>query len=100
MSREVFRNLERADRGLQRTFEGSPADLQAERRRLRLVLLRQHLDSGRSTLRARHVEGASGQESVQAHARFIDRFLRELFGLVSKDAVAAGLVPVPVVLVA
>ncbi len=100
MSREVFQHLKRADARLQRTFEGPPAELADQRRRLRLTLLRQHLDSGLSSLRARHVKGASGQESVQAHARFIDRFLRQLFELVGRDAERDGQAPAPVVLVA
>ncbi len=100
MSREVFQHLKRVDARLQRTFDGPPAELADHRRRLRLTLLRQHLDSGLSSLRARHVKGASGQESVRAYARFIDRFLRQLFVLVGKDAERDGQAPAPVVLVA
>ncbi len=100
MAHEVFRRLKQADSRLQRTFKGSPAELAAERRRLRLSLLREHLDSGLASLRARHVGGASGQESVQAHARFIDGFLRRLFEVVREDAERAGQTPSPVVLVA
>ncbi len=100
MALEVFRQLKRADALLQRTFEGGPAELQAERRRLRLNLLRQHLDRGLDSLRAKHVGGASGQESVQAHAGFMDRFLSELFALATEDALREGLGPTPIVLVA
>jgi len=100
MSREVFQHLKRADAELQRTFEGPPAELADQRRRLRLNLLRQHLDSGLDSLRARHVKGASGQESVQAHAHFIDGFLRQLFDLVRQDAQRDRQAPTRVVLVA
>ncbi len=100
MSREVFRLLKRALARLEHTFEGPPAELADQRRRLRLNLLRQHLDSGLDQLKARHAEGASGQESVQAHAGFMDGFLRRLFGLVSEDARRDGLLPGPIVLVA
>jgi [protein-PII] uridylyltransferase len=53
-----------------------------------------------AALRERHVGGASGQESVQAHAAFMDGFLRHLFALAAEDARRAGLVPAPIVLVA
>jgi len=100
MALEVFRQLRRAEAELQRTWEGPPAELADQRRRLRLTLLRQHLDSGLGSLRARHVEGASGQESVQAHAGFMDRFLSQLFALASEDVRREGLVPQSTVLVA
>ena len=100
MALEVFRQLKRVDAQLQRTFEGPPAELAVERRRLRLILLRQHLDSGLDSLRARHLEGASGQESVQAHAGFMDRFLSQLFALALEDALREGLERTPIVLVA
>lgn len=100
MALEVFRQLKRADARLQRTWKGPPAELAAERRRLRLALLRQHLDAGLDSLRARHAGGASGQESVQAHAGFMDRFLHQLFALASEDACRDGEGPQPTVLVA
>jgi len=100
MALEVFRQLKRAEAELQRTWEGPPAELADQRRRLRLNLLRQHLDSGLGSLRARHLKGASGQESVQAHAGFMDRFLSQLFALTSEDVRREGLVPQSTVLVA
>ena len=100
MALEVFRQLKRAEAELQRTWEGPPAELADQRRRLRLNLLRQHLDSGLGSLRARHLKGASGQESVQAHAGFMDRFLSQLFVLTSEDVRREGLVPQSTVLVA
>ncbi len=100
MALEVFRQLRRAEAELQRTWEGPPAELADQRRRLRLTLLRKHLDSGLVSLRARHAKGASGQESVQAHAGFMDRFLSQLFTLASEDVRREGLVPQSTVLVA
>ncbi|MBI4588059.1 MAG: [protein-PII] uridylyltransferase [Candidatus Rokubacteria bacterium] len=100
MSREVFKQLKQAEARLQRTFEGPPAELVERRRHLRLNLFRQHLVSGLDSFKARHVEGASGQESVQAHARFMDRFLRQLFVLAAEGARRDGLTPSPIVLVA
>src|SRR3990170_2558509 len=100
MALEVFRQLKRAEAELQRTWEGPPAELADQRRRLRLTLLRRHLDSGLGSLRARHLKGASGQESVQAHAAFMDRFLSQLFALTSEDVRREGLVPQSTVLVA
>ncbi len=100
MALEVFRQLKRAEVELQRTWEGPPAELADQRRRLRLNLLRQHLDSGLGSLRARHAKGASGQESVWAHAGFMDRFLSQLFALASEDVRREGLVPQSTVLVA
>ncbi len=100
MALEVFRQLKQADARLQRTFGGPPVELAAERRRLRLNLLRQHLDRGLDSLRARHARGASGRESVQAQAGFMDRFLSQLFALASEDARREGQEPFTLVLVA
>ncbi|MEK6529977.1 MAG: nucleotidyltransferase domain-containing protein, partial [candidate division NC10 bacterium] len=100
MALEVFRQLRRAEADLQRTWEGPPAELADQRRRLRLNLLRQHLDSALGSLRARHAKGASGQESVQAHAGFMDGFLSQLFALASKEALREGLERQTIVLVA
>ncbi|MEK7709189.1 MAG: nucleotidyltransferase domain-containing protein, partial [candidate division NC10 bacterium] len=100
MALEVFRQLRRAEADLQRTWEGPPAELADQRRRLRLNLLRQHLDSALGSLRARHAKGASGQESVQAHAGFMDGFLSQLFALASEEALREGLERQTIVLVA
>jgi [protein-PII] uridylyltransferase len=100
MSVELFRQLRRAEAQLERAFSGSSSELADHRRRLRIDLLRRHLASGLDSFKARHAEGASGQESVQAHAGFIDAFLRELFGLAVSDARREGLAPARLVLVA
>ena len=100
MAQEVFRRLKRAEAELQQGFEGPSGELADQRRRLRLNLLRQHLVAGLDSFKARHVDGASGQEPVRAHAGFMDRFLRQLFDLVGEDARREGLLPVPLVLVA
>lgn len=100
MFSEAFRRLKREEALLERAWRGSTAELQERRRRLRLRLLRQHLDLGLGSLRARHAEGASGQESVQAHAALIDALLRRLFALAASDGRREGLVPTPTVLVA
>ncbi|MBI4610966.1 MAG: [protein-PII] uridylyltransferase [Candidatus Rokubacteria bacterium] len=100
MAAELFRQLRRAETELERSFLGSAAELADRRRRVRLDLLRQHLAAGYDSLKARHAEGASGQESVQAHAGFIDEFLRQLFRLALDDCRRQGLDPSPLVLVA
>jgi [protein-PII] uridylyltransferase len=47
-----------------------------------------------------HAEGASGEESVRAHARFVDDLVRALTRLITDDAAATGLAPTPFVVVA
>ena len=100
MSAELVRQLKRAEAQLQRAFAGSPPELADRRRRLRLDLFREHLLSGRRSLKTRHDEGASGQESVQAHAGFMDGLLRLLFGLAVEDARREQVAPARIVLVA
>ncbi len=100
MSAELFRQLRRAEVQLEREFQGSPAELADRRRQLRLDLLRQHLAAGYQALKARHAEGASGQESVRAHAGLIDDLLRELFRLCVEDCERDELALSPLVLVA
>ncbi len=63
-------------------------------------MLRQHLTSNVDFLRAAHLGGASGQQSVQAYAGFMDGFLTTLYHLAVEDARREGLKPVPLVLVA
>ena len=63
-------------------------------------MLRQHLTSNVDFLRAAHLGGASGQQSVQAYAGFMDGFLTTLYRLAVEDARREGLKPVPLVLVA
>jgi [protein-PII] uridylyltransferase len=91
MAQELYRRAKRAE------AKAGRAD---DRRRLRLDFFRQALASGRGSLRAMHEGGASGQVSVQAHARLLDGVLQSLFRLVSADAQAEGLAPSPMVLVA
>src|SRR6185369_13157311 len=76
------------------------AERAEDRRRLRLEFFRGTLAEGRDALKAMHVEGASGEESVRAHARLIDSVVQTLTRLIGPDARAAGLTPVPLVVVA
>src|SRR5712692_157720 len=100
MSTELFRQLRRVEAQAERGFDGSPAERADRRRRLRLELLRQHLTSHVNFLRAAHLGGASGQQSVQAYAAFMDGFLSTLFRLVVADTKKDGAVPGAIVLVA
>jgi [protein-PII] uridylyltransferase len=63
-------------------------------------VLRQHLTSNVDFLRAAHLGGASGQQSVAAYAAFMDGFLSTLYRLATDDARREGLTPGPLVLVA
>ncbi len=95
----LARRLRRAEAELSQTFQGPDAERRDRRRRLRLELLREHLTGAYARLRTRHAGGASGEESVRAHAAYMDAVLRLLFKLA--DAEAAGHGPrTPVVLVA
>src|SRR6266498_5266789 len=100
MSTELFRQLRRVEAQAERGFDGTPAERADRRRRLRLELLRQHLTSNVDFLRAAHLGGASGQQSVQAYAAFMDGFLATLFRLAMDDAKREGAKPSPLVLVA
>lgn len=100
MSTELFRQVRRVEAQAERGFDGTPAERADRRRRLRLELLRQHLTSNVDFLRAAHLGGASGQQSVQAYAAFMDGFLATLFGLTAEDAKREGAAPAPLVLVA
>jgi [protein-PII] uridylyltransferase len=100
MSAELFRQLRRVEAQAEKGFEGEPAERADRKRRLRLELLRQHLSSNVNFLRAAHLGGASGQQSVQAYAAFMDGFLVTLFRLAVHDARHEGTAPVPIVLVA
>jgi hypothetical protein len=51
-------------------------------------------------LRAAHIGGASGQQSVQQYAAFMDGFVVTLFRLAAEDAKREGTAPAPLVLVA
>src|SRR5262249_58168614 len=82
MSVELFRRARRAE---------GRAERAEDRRRLRLEFLRQELAQGFDSLKVRHVEGASGQESVRTHARLMDEVIFSLTRLIAADAEAAGL---------
>lgn len=100
MSAELLRQVRRVEAQAEKGFDGSVAERGERRRRLRLELLRQHLTSNVEFLRAAHQGGASGQQSVQAYASFMDGFLATLFRLAVDDAKREGLPPTPLVLVA
>src|SRR6185503_16089572 len=100
MSAELFKQLRRVEAQAEKGIEGQPAERAERRRRLRLELLRQHLTSNVDFLRAAHLGGASGQQSVQAYAAFMDGFLGTLYRLAVDDAKREGLAASPLVLVA
>ncbi|MCI0547332.1 MAG: [protein-PII] uridylyltransferase [Candidatus Rokubacteria bacterium] len=100
MPPELFHQLRRVEAQAERGFQGGEAERAERRRRLRLELLRQHLHSNLDFLRAAHLGGASGQQSVQAYAAFMDGFLTALFRLAVADARREAGPPVSLVLVA
>jgi len=100
MSAELFRQLRRVEAQADKGVHGSAAERAERRRRLRLELLRQHLSSNVDFLRAAHLGGASGQQSVQAYAAFMDGFVPTIFRLAVADARREGVAPTPVALVA
>src|SRR5678815_5507588 len=100
MSAELYRQIRRAESRSEKGSYGTPAERADRRRRLRLDLLRLHLDSNVGFLRAAHLGGASGQQSVQAYAAFMDGFLATLYRLVVDDARRETLPATPLVLVA
>jgi [protein-PII] uridylyltransferase len=100
MSAELLRQVRRVEAQAEKGFDGSAAEIADRRRRLRLEVLRQHLTSNVDFLRAAHLGGASGQQSVQAYASFMDGFLTTLYRLAVDDAKREGLAPGPLVLVA
>ncbi|HEY7364876.1 MAG TPA: [protein-PII] uridylyltransferase [Methylomirabilota bacterium] len=91
MSPELYRRARRAE------ARGERAE---DRRRLRLEFFRAALADGLDSLKLRHAGGASGQESVQAHARLIDELVRTLLRLTVAEARASGLAPAAFVVVA
>jgi [protein-PII] uridylyltransferase len=100
MSAELFRQLRRVEAQAEKGFQGGAAERDERRRRLRLELLRQHLTSNVDFLRAAHLGGASGQQSVQAYAAFMDGFVSTIFRLAETDARREGVAPTPVSLAA
>ena len=91
MSSELFRRARRAEAGAARV---------EDRRRLRLEFFRAVLAEGLESFKAMHTEGASGEESVRAHARLVDGVVQALTRLAVADARQAGLPPTPFVVAA
>ena len=100
MSAELLRQVRRVEAQADKGSDGSAAERAERRRRLRLEVLRHHLTSNVDFLRAAHLGGASGQQSVAAYSGFMDGFLGTLYRLAVDDAKREGLVPSPLVLVA
>ncbi len=100
MADTLARRLRQAEEALQRSFSGPDVEWPERRRRLRLEVLREHLAGAYERLRSRHEDGASGEESVRAHAAFMDDLLRLLFELADGEAAAATSGQAPLVLVA
>ena len=91
MSPALYRRARRAEAGAERV---------EDRRRLRLEFFRAALAEGFDSLKAMHASGVSGQEAVQAHARFVDDVLHALTTLIVGDAMADGLAVASYVVVA
>jgi [protein-PII] uridylyltransferase len=91
MSVELFRRARRAE---------ATAERAEDRRRLRLAFFRQALTQGFDSLKVRHAEGASGQESVHAHAHLMDDVIFSLTRLIADDTARARLDATPLVVVA
>src|SRR5918994_383991 len=91
MAPDLYRRARRAE---------AQADRAEDRRRLRLDFFRAALAEGLESLKAMHTEGASGQESVRAHAAFVDALVMSLVRLNAADAERAGLPPSPLVVIA
>ena len=89
MSPELYRRARRAE---------AKADRADDRRRLRLDFFRAALAEGLDSVKVMHAGGASGQESVQAHARVMDDLVQSLTKLITTDA--NGLAAAPFVVVA
>src|SRR5262249_4668365 len=100
MSADLFRQVRRVEAQAERGFEGTAVKGAERRRRLRLGILRQHPSQNVHFLKAARRGGASGQQSVQAYASFMDGFLSTLFRLSVEDAKKEGAAPSPIVLVA
>src|ERR671922_416912 len=79
---------------------GAGAQHAEDRRRLRLEFFRAALAEGLVALKERHAGGASGGDSVHAHAGFIDELVQTIVRFVGDEAEKAGLAPTPLVVVA
>ena len=91
MSVELYRRARRAE---------AKAASAPDRRRLRLEFFRQALAEGFDSLKVRHAEGASGQESVRMYARLMDDVILALTRLLAADARRDGLEPTPLAVMA
>ena len=91
MSVELYRRARRAEARSARA---------PERRGVRLEFFLQALAEGYDSLKVRHAEGASGQESVRTHARLMDDVIFSLTRLIAADAAADGLEATPLVVMA
>jgi [protein-PII] uridylyltransferase len=91
MSPEMYRRALRAE---------ARAKGPDDRRRLRLEFFRAALVEGFASLKLMHAGGASGGESVRAHARFIDGLVSSLVRLIGAECERAGVAPAPLVLIA
>src|SRR4026207_316682 len=100
MSADLLREVRRVEAQADKGCDGGAAELAERRRRLRLEILRQHLSPTLAFLRAARLGGASGQQSVQAYAAFMDGFLATLYRLAVDDARREGFTPSPGGLVA
>src|SRR2546426_635700 len=89
MSPELYRRARRAE---------AKADRADDRRRLRLDFFRAALAEGLDSVKVMHAGGASGQESVQAHARVVDDLVKSLTKLITSDT--NGLAATPFVVIA
>src|SRR3989304_1201049 len=100
MPGELFRQVRRGEAQAEKGLGGAPARRGGRRRAPRPALPRQPLPSNVDFLRAAHLGGASGQQSVQAYAAFMDGFLSTLYRLAVEDAKKEGAPPASMVLVA
>ncbi|HMH52453.1 MAG TPA: [protein-PII] uridylyltransferase [Candidatus Acidoferrum sp.] len=91
MSPELYRRARRAE---------AKAERHPDRRRLRVDFFRAALAEGLESLKARHADGASGGESVRAHAGFVDDLIGSLVRLITADLAAEALAPELFVVVA
>jgi [protein-PII] uridylyltransferase len=80
MSPELYRRARRAE---------AKAEHAEDRRRLRLEFFRAALAEGLDTLKLKHAEGASGEESVRAHAQLVDDLIVSLVRLIVAESTAA-----------
>ncbi len=91
MPPEIYRRARHAEAGAARV---------EDRRRRRLDFFRTALTEGLETLKHRHADGASGEDLVRAHARFMDDLIVSLSQLICADAESAGLARTPFVVIA